>query len=190
MLTLGSVLVALLPGLPLRTGLRPPLGAPSPSVDVRATAARAPQPLLSAYTPYRRAALEVVEGAAPTDHFVFKTNDVVRIDTDEYAIELFRNRTRTDKLVHKFIEKGCGTFLSLDPFLPYVRAHSSHIPPFEFFVLERCLSSHSTHFSHMSHPTFPISHLLFLSFKDRLASEEAMGLAPRLRRLARVHQGL
>lgn len=109
MLTLGSVLVALLPGLPLRTGLRPPLGAPSPSVDVRATAARAPQPLLSAYTPYRRAALEVVEGAAPTDHFVFKTNDVVRIDTDEYAIELFRNRTRTDKLVHKFIEKGCGT---------------------------------------------------------------------------------
>ena len=106
MLTLGAVLVALLPGLPLRTGLRPPLGAPSPSVDVRAAAARAPQPLLSAYTPYRRAALEVVEGAAPTDHFVFKTNDVVRIDTDEYAIELFRNRTRTDKLVHKFIEKG------------------------------------------------------------------------------------
>ena len=68
------------------------------------------------------------------------------------------------------------------PFLPHVRAHSSHIPPFKFFVLERCFFSLTRpHFSHMSEPILPISHLLNPSFWRGVFSSHSTPFLPHVR---------
>ena len=73
-------------------------------------------------------------------------------------------------------------FISLGPFLPHVRAHSSHIPPFKFFVLERCFFSLTRpHFSHMSEPILPISHLLNPSFWRGVFSSHSTPFLPHVR---------
>lgn len=89
MLTLAALVIGLLPGQPLRAGMRQQHAA-----LVTSSKSRAGPLHLAAYAPFSRAELEGIDGAAPKEHFVFKTNELVRLDTDDYSIELFRKAQR------------------------------------------------------------------------------------------------